>query len=333
MTLGQSSKVISLPKKWLNINKLQKGNNVILTIQSDGTLLVSPNGDFDEEIKKISIEIKPNETEGSIIRKIIGAYMNGFTLIVLTSTNIFTVTQQQIIRDIIRKLYMMIISSETSRIELETLVDETKVSIPASVDRMHMITFAMFRDVIQALKRENRDLALSVISLEEDVDQMMYLILRILRIAVSNPLLAHQLELDALDSLDYQTLVYRIERIADHIASIAECIITVIDSGAKIPRNMKEVLINASEIVFENYEKTIDSFKHMDIVPTNMIIDAQERISELYSDITPLPVIDKIIDSTILSEIVSIRENIKSISNISADIAELTIDRAYTKNI
>jgi uncharacterized protein Yka (UPF0111/DUF47 family) len=159
----------------------------------------------------------------------------------------------------------------------------------------------------------------------------MYLILRVLRIAVSMPKFADELELRPLDCLDYQTLVQSIERIADHIESIAKCIILVIDSGENIPESVKEVFIRASELVFENYEKTISSFMHMDIVPTNMIIDAQERILEFYSEITPLPVFSKISDSTVLSEIISIRENIMSVSSISAEIAELTIDRAYTK--
>ena len=330
MKLGQSSKVISLPKKWLSINNLEPGNSVSVTIQKDGTLLVTPNGDFDEGFKKINLQIKSDETEGSIIRKIIGAYLNGYTLVVLSSGNIFTVNQQRIIREIIRKLYMMIISSETSKIELETLVDETKVSIPASIDRMHMITYAMFRDVIQALKEENRNLALSVVSLEEDVDQMMYLILRILRSAVSTPALANQLELEPLDCLDYQTLIHRIERTADHIALTAEYIIALIDSGAIIPENVKKVLVEAAEIVLDNYTKSIDGFKHLDIELTDVIIDSQETILDLYSEITPLPVLSGVSDSTILANIISIRENIRSISSISADIAELTIDRVYT---
>ena len=149
---------------------------------------------------------------------------------------------------------------------------------------------------------------------------------------MSSPLLANQLILEPIDCLDYQTLTYRIERIADHIASIAESLITVIDSGSMIPENVKRILAEAAIIVFENYEKAVNSFKHMDIEPTNMVIDAQEKIFDLYSEITPLPELSGITDLAILSNIISIREDIKSISNISADIAELTIDRVY-KNI
>jgi len=159
---------------------------------------------------------------------------------------------------------------------------------------------------------------------------MMYLILRILRSAISTPLLANQLALEPLDCLDYQTLVQIIERIADHVTSIADSIIAVIDSGVKIPGNVKKILIEAAVIVFETYEKAIDSFKHKDIEPTNVVIDSQEKISELYSEITPLPELVGITDLEILSDIISIRENIRSISSISADIAELTIDRVST---
>ena len=66
-----------------------------------------------------------------------------------------------------------------------------------------------------------------------------------------------------------------------------------------------------------------------DVSKANEIIDNQEKIAELYKKITPIPYFGKYNNLTALSQIITMRESIKKISHYSADIAELTIDRAY----
>ena len=329
MALGQSSRVVSLPKEWLRLNELDRGDTVLVSIQRDGSLVILPTTEIDEEVKKIHLQISVDEGEGSIVRKIISTYLDGYTLVTLKSGKIFSARQQKAIREIIRRLYMMVIESESNRIELETLIDETKVSIPSCVERMHMMTYSMFKDTIQALKNKDEALVLSVASLEEDVDQMMYLVLRILRSAVINPVLSNQLDLDPLDCLDYQTLVHRIERVADHVTDIAGSILALYETGVVIPDQLKRVLLEAADIAFSSYDSAVHCFLRMDVGPTNDVIDTQGKIRDLYTEITPLPIHGDADDVSILANIVTIRENIMRISNLTADIAELTIDRTY----
>jgi len=80
MALGQSSRVISLPIEWLNRNNLDKGNYVSLDVR-DGTLVVHPESNVREDVKIIKLAIEVDENIDSIIRKIIGAYLNGFTIL------------------------------------------------------------------------------------------------------------------------------------------------------------------------------------------------------------------------------------------------------------
>jgi len=329
MALGQSSRVVSLPKEWLRLNEIDQGDTVLVNVQRDGSLVIRPTTEIDEGVKQIHLQIGVDEGEDSIVRKIIGTYLDGYTLITLRSGNIFSARQQKAIRDIIRRLYMMVIESESNRMELETLIDETKVSVPSCVERMHMMTYSMFRDTIQALKNGDEALVLSVASLEEDVDQMMYLVLRILRSAIVNPVLSNQLSLDPLDCLDYQTLVHRIERVADHVTGIAGSILALYETGAAIPEQLKRFLLEAADIAYSSYDRAVHCFLRMDIEPTNEVIDTQRKIMDLYSKITPLPIQGEAYDVSTLTNIVTIRENIMRISNLTADIAELTIDRTY----
>jgi len=329
MSLGKSSFVISIPKSWLRTNDLVKGDTVSLNVQPDGSLVVHPTLKEREKEREIHIPINANETEESITRKIIGAYLDGYTLIKLTSGKIFKANQQRAIRSIVSTLYLMIIESEASSIELQTLMDESKASVITSINRMHLITHSMCSDLLLVLNNWDLELAKSVISLENDIDQLMFFILRLIRGAALSPSLGNKLNLDPLDCLDYQTLVHRIERIADHNSYIARSLIALIGSGVDIPESVLGVIKSAAEIAFTSYRNSVEAFVDKDIARINEIIDTEKEIEALYREVTPLPQFGETGETSHLSEIITIRESLKKISHYTADIAELTIDRAY----
>ncbi len=333
MALGKSSKAVTLPKEWLEENNLEKGDFVIMHMTSNGSLTLQPYTAEIEEIKKITLRIKADETPNSIKRRIIGSFLDGSSLINLNSENIFTGEQQIAIRDISRRLYMMVINSASSKIQLETIIDESRASVHSCIDRMHMITFAMLQDIIEAMSEGNLDRAKSVVSLEEDVDQLMYLVLRIIRNAAQNNRLATQLDLEPLDCLDFQTLVQLIERIADNVTNIAESFIVMTQNDITLPEKLKNILLEAASLALRSYEESVQCFLHKDIEPTNIIINRQDEIKRLYLKLTPMPFQNEYKSSQI-TQIINIRENIMKISSLSADIAELTIDRVckYEEN-
>ena len=152
VALGQSSRVISLPKTWLRSNNIDQGDWVSIHPMANGSLFVYPSNSLPKEVRSINIKLGANESDASITRKTIGAYMDGYSLVNLTSEKIFTVSQQAAIRRISGTLYMMIIESEASSITLEALIDEDRASVLSGVERIHLITYSMFRDTIKALK-------------------------------------------------------------------------------------------------------------------------------------------------------------------------------------
>jgi phosphate uptake regulator len=332
VALGKSSLVITLPKDWLRVNKLNRGDMVSFVIGRDQSLIIQPSFIVKEREKMIHLNIEIDETKDSIIRGTIGCYLNGYTDIKLSSRKFFDVEQQKAIRYIASKLYLRIMESGARSITLRTLLDESKASVNSSIERMHLITYSMCEDILNSMKNWDENIAKSVLSLEDDVDQLMFLILRLVREAALNPSLAKQYDLNPLDCLDFQTLVHRIERIADHITTIASDIVIIIESQIDVPEKILSNLIKAAEIAFTYYDKAVQAFISKDIKPTNEIIKKEKEIDELYQLITPMPIFNKQ-DSSILSNIISMREGIKKISHYSADIAELTINRAYsTKN-
>jgi phosphate uptake regulator len=329
MALGKSSLVISLPKEWLKINNLERGNNVTVTIQNDRTLSVNPSTEVIETKKEAFLSVEADEPAEFIIRRVIGCYLNGYDTIRLKSKNIFTVEQRSSIRRIVRSLYMRIIESSANLVVFQTLLDESMASVQSGIERMHIITSSMGQDVLNAMKEWDEDLAKSVISLEEDVDQFMYFLLRLIRSAAIRPTLAKQLELDMIDCLDSQTLVHRIEQVADHTTNIANGILNLFEERMFMPKDTYPVLIESAEVAYDAYTRAVDAYLSKDVGDVNEIIDLQVQIEELEQSITPLPYSGESESKDVLCHICVIRDSIKRISEFAADIAELTIDRTF----
>ena len=324
MSLGTSF-VISIPKPWLSKNTLDKGDFVFLETMDDGSLAVRP-----EPVKKksmdIHLNIKADEDDNSIVRRVIGSYLNGYDKIKLTSERIFTESQQKAIREIVSLLYMMILESESRSITLQTLVDETRNSIVSGIERMHLITFSMLRDVKSSMDEWDETLPKSILSLENDVDQLKFYLLRLIRLAVINPPIEKSVSLHPLDYLDYQTLVHRIERIADHIVRIAESIISIHENGFKISENIKKELIYATKIGLDSYDNAVIGFIQSKISSANKIIHHEKEIKKLFSK-TISNLFDEHENHASLYNLITIWESIIKITHYTADIAELTIDK------
>jgi phosphate uptake regulator len=207
-------------------------------------------------------------------------------------------------------------------------MDESKASLTSSIERMHIITGAMCDDILNSMNYWDIDLARSVINLEDDVDQYLFFLLRLVRSSLIDPPLASQLEIDLVDCLDWQTLIFRIEHVADYITKIAESIIGLHELKIDIPNHIWNTLIKAAETAFDTYKQSVDHFLSATVDHSNRLIDNQDKVKKIVDEITPLPLMG-IDDRDTFFHLFTVRENIQRISESAADIAELTIDRAY----
>ena len=150
--LGKYSLVVTLPKDCTKMNKLQGGDEVSLKIQGDGSLVIHPEFDFKEKQNEFVLPINVNEDVKMIQRRIIGCYLNGYDTIVLKSGKNFSREQQDGIRSIVKSLYMRIYESHANQVTLQAFMDESLASVTSGIERMHIITSSMAKDLIISLK-------------------------------------------------------------------------------------------------------------------------------------------------------------------------------------
>jgi len=331
ISLGRSSLVVSLPKHWVKLNELKQGDVVSVAVQRDRSLIIFP-GSRKLESRKITLYIDPDEKTSSITRKVIACYLNGYFGIRLVSKKIFTVPQQRAIRDISRKLYMRIMESDTKCVYIQTLIDEKKASIDTAVRRMHAIAVSMYRDALNSLRNQDVNLARVVYSLDNDVDHFSFFILRLIRSVILNPELTNYLGLELIDCPDYQTLVHRIEQVADRAANIARSIIMLKEEKQKIPDQILELILKTGNEVFNAYDRAVKAFFSKDVVEANKIIELQYMIEKLDQETASKFFVRKTRNVVLSCAVCSIRSDVLKTMEHAVDIAHLTINRSYRED-
>jgi Na+/phosphate symporter len=148
-------------------------------------------------------------------------------------------------------------------------------------------------------------------------------------VAAINPSLGNQLGLDPLDCLDYQSLVTRIERIADHVTAMAKSLVALIENEVVLPAVLESDIIKTSELSFSSYDKAVESFLSRDITNSDEIIDKEMEVLKAQEVILGYRFFQESNYVSSMPYIFSIIDGMRKISHYAADIAEITIDRAY----
>jgi phosphate uptake regulator len=329
MALGRSSMVISLPKNWMQLNELKKGDVVSYAIQRDRSLVVYPRAEKKVIPKEITLRVDQNEEEALITQRILGSFLNGYSGITLISEKIFSVPQRKAIRNIAGRLYMRIMESDSKGVYIQTLTDESKASLEQAIQRMHLISRSMCGDAFTSLKNHDIALAKAVFSLDDDVDHFSFFILRLLRNAAQNPVLANELRIDPLDCLDHQTLVYKIENAADYSADIARHMIMLDGTQKKIPHDVLELMVIAGTEAVDLYSRAVTAFFSKDVPFSVEIMKHQQRIEKLDQEIASKAFMGKQKNAELVCAICSIRDDIKRIADCAVNIAEIAVNRAF----
>ena len=214
---GNGSYVVSVPKAWINKNKLKKGDSLAINEGSDELTFSISHEEQKKEEKTITIEIDNKELP-RVKAEIVSAYLNNYTVIDIISKKVLTKTIE--IKSILRDLAGIEIMEQTARrITARDLINIHDVSIENIMRRIDNIIRGMMEDCIECIN--GIDHSESIFQRDTDVNRLFYLQSRVVKSALRNPQVARALNKEfaklALDAL----VILRLEEIADRQKRIA----------------------------------------------------------------------------------------------------------------
>jgi len=244
---GKNSHVISIPKRWLEKNKLNKGDIVSLE-EGSREIIISPK-DAAEKPKSKEITIKiDNKNISQIKREIVSSYIQNFNKINIVGNNLKDLSEE--IKSILHMLMAIETVEQTStKITARDFLDMEKMLIKSVIKKMDITTRDMISDSKEIIDESHNE---HIYNRDRDVNRLAYLSRKIIKAAMNNPRIAKFNEMDNEQLLNAWRSVWHIERIADSTKRISrfflnmkrksETYLKIIESYSKIEKVYKETM-------------------------------------------------------------------------------------------
>lgn len=324
---GRSTYVVSLPKTWVKKVNITNGDSIVLIPRSDGTLLINPKlsekGDriSPKLVKTINIDSTDQER---FIREFIGVYLAGYNIVEMN----FKGNIPKTIRNEIRKLSHSVIGPEiidetNSSVTVKDLLDSSDFSMVKGVKRMYIITRGMFQDAMTAFQNLDYDLAEDVISRDNDVDKLYWLISKQFNLILKDVFFADKMGVKPQEALGYLLVARSIERIADHASKLCFNLKNLSDD-IPLKKNLEQISGNVLDVL----DGAINAFYRNEFEAAHGILnksrDLGKKIEKLNHDLAKLSVPA----STTIS-LAYIIDSLDRAHSYAEDIAETAINHYF----
>jgi phosphate uptake regulator len=322
---GGSTYIVSLPKRWIAQNQLKRGSSVKLREEEEGGLLtiVPPSLTVQKRVDDATIKVSPKDDTETIARKIVSAYLAGYSSIhIKTDQQQLSAKQRHDMKIFVRGMLVgtEIVTDTSTELTLQVLLTYPELTIQSALRRMSIITTSMHKDAILALKTRDNLLAKEVISTDNEVDRFNLYVIRLLKTAIQNPRLTKDIGLvNGKDCLGYRIVTKSVERTADHAVNIAENVLTL---KHDLDNHIVEKIEKMSAIAIKMFDTAIESLFRQDYNTAESIMESVKEIVTLERE----AVLSSQIDIEDAANLRLIIESARRTAEYACDIAEIVLN-------
>ena len=330
---GGSTYVISLPKKWVTQNGLEKGTSLLVRQEENGSLVILlPEMGKQDKTEEALIKVSPEDGSEALIRKTVAVYLRGYNIIHIRAKDQKEIlsSQRNAVKTFARNMLVgtEIVIDTSTGLTLQVLLSYPELSVPSALRRMSIITASMHKDAITALKNIDYQLASDVRATDYEVNRFHLYIIRQLKIAIQNPRLITEIGLEKpKDCLGYRLITKMVERTADHATNIAKYV-------QRLKKQLNTEFLNTIQemdnVAISSFETSIESLFRRDYTLAESVIAKANKIFSLEKK--------ALLSSkeTNIEEAANIRlviESVRRIAEYSMDIAEIVLNMTVESTI
>lgn len=278
-----SSILVSLPKEWVDANKLDKSSQVELETGQD-SISISANKET-RPTKELVISY-PLPKEENIVADITGAYLLGYDVIEISSDSIIPGGDREKIRNSMRRLVgMEIIEEDASHINMQFLLDSTTLNPEKILKRMSSIAIGMYDDASNGLISDDKANLQTLSKRDEEVNRQYFLLVRLIRSTLVDKRLANAFNLENIDVLDYRVAANLLENAGDSIVELSDFIY-----NSSLSKDQYKKIYDIVKDFNKLAEKSIDAFTKPDrllaIEAISLHKKFEERLGKLRTSIS-----------------------------------------------
>jgi phosphate uptake regulator len=322
---GGSTYVVSLPKGWVTAAGLKAGDTVFLETEQDGSVSVRPHPMEKQRIRKKLFEERGDERRDHLLRKLIGAYISGYSLIEIRFKPDMGPFVRRVARDFTRMVIGPEIIEETrDSIVIQDLSDPGELNSEKCLRRMYMTVRAMLEDAMAALRTGDEMLAKDVAQRDQDVDRLYWMVAKQYHAAHLAPLTGSRALANGLQN--HRIVAKLLERIGDHAERIAQAHPFIAQRGLD-PKLAKD-LETANNSAIAILDRAFRALVTVDIDEANQAVDARVPHQKLIDGLSHQVAAKK---GEELLALASVVDSIGRAAGYATDIAETAINHAIMR--
>jgi len=281
---GGSTFILSLPKEWAIRNELKRGSSMVVREEDDGSLCVAPSKFVKKEKQdEAFIKASGSDNPDAIMRTAISAYLMGYNILHIRAPNQKVISSK--VRNHLKNFarhYLVgteIVIDTPTELTLQVLLNYPELTVQNALSRMSIIASSMHKEALAALKKLDYTAAKSVIETDREVNRFGLYIVRLLKLAVSNPRVVKEIGLNSQkDCLGYRLIAKAVERTADHATKIAENTLALKE---QVPGEFPEKISNLSSLAISMFENSMDALFRRDFNLAETVIEKLSQVHKL----------------------------------------------------
>lgn len=212
MAFGNSSYVVSVPKDWVEKNRLKKGDVLVVDERPNELTFASKDSSERRQVREAAISASGKSIQ-EIKTEITALYINNFDIVMVTEVG----TLARDIKNVFHGLVgMEIVEETTTKIVAKDMLDIKEVSISNVVRRVDIILRSMLEDARGFSGAE----AESVYERDKEVNRLTLLGFRTARAAADNPRLLRLFETTYWNIMVSKQILAHLERFGDQVKRI-----------------------------------------------------------------------------------------------------------------
>jgi len=211
--IGGRSLLMTLPRPWVERNRLQKGSSVVVEESASGGLMITPFTQGGQPRATVRLDLD-GKREGVIIRLISAAYLNGCDELHMALKH--GPTRNRVLQFIATHMPgFESFSEDESTLDYRFTMNPKSLSPREIMVRMDRLSSFMCEDLVarnfEMIEKE-----------DGEIDRLYFVLIRLLRSAVSNTDVAGSYQLSPTDCLDYRLVAHILERFGDDLVNLSK---------------------------------------------------------------------------------------------------------------
>lgn len=214
ISFGSSSYVISLPKNWVDSNKLEKGDSIYIEEKPNELVITTDSSEKEKQIREKQIDAS-NKSLKRLQSEIAVAYLTTYDIIEIRNIPSHDISQ---VKDVLQNFAGLEILEQTAnKIVARDLINVNEVSIKTLIRRIDIILRSMIDDVIECFKDCSKIKSSQLDERDKDINRLTFLVSRMAIASLKDPKLAKKFNTNPIEIMTELDLANRLERLGDNV--------------------------------------------------------------------------------------------------------------------